>query len=125
MIDEAKQLAGVLDIRLGFTNLVCCVPLVNQRTVEPRQEDIILCSTRLNDLVRLARPKAIVMIGKLSSKFSPKLIDWDFTESCDILHPAAILRADPSQRIFAYQKALATLVDIFERTTNAAKTNDK
>lgn len=100
---------------LAFTNLIGCIPkdLQGRKIVEPEPETIKACSPRLNELVRLAQPTAVVMVGRLAAKWAPKLVDWDFEFSADIIHPAAILRLDQSQGPLAIQKTQVILRDLF------------
>lgn len=110
------SMAGMYDPpRLAFTNLVACIPKDEdgRKIVEPPKETIKACGPRLNDLVKLAKPQALVMVGKLSGKWVPQIVDYDFEHSADIIHPAAILRLDQSQRDLAIQKTQVVLRDLF------------
>lgn len=117
-IQEAQDAAGS-SLRMAFTNLIACIPLdaSGRKTVEPPKDSIAACKPRLQEMVSIARPRALVMVGKLSQKMCPKNIDWDFEASADIIHPAAILRADLSQQGLANQKVTVTLRDLFEELT--------
>lgn len=104
-------------IRCIYTNLVSCIPLdpnvPTKKMTEPPDWAIKACGDRLNELINLADPRAIIMVGKLSAKWCPKIVKRDFEFSADILHPAAILRADISQQGMAVQKTIITLEDLF------------
>ena len=118
MIEEAERMSR--PVGKLFTNLVGCIPRDVERgssykLSEPPPESIEACSPRLQELVNLSKPTAIVMIGKLAQKWCPKLIDYDFEHSLDIIHPAAILRMDLSQRGLAEQRTTIQLRDLFEK----------
>lgn len=115
LVLEALEDSGA-SLRLAYTNLIGCVPIDPEnrnKVVEPPREAVKACTPRLKDLVKLARPRALVMVGKASQKWCPKIIDWDFEHSIDIVHPAAILRADMSQRTMASQVCCVVLRDLF------------
>ena len=103
-----------------FTNLVACIPRDGEKgraykVTEPPKESIEACGPRLQELVKLANPRAIIMVGKLSQKWGPKIIDHDFEYSLDIIHPAALLRMDISQQGLAIQRTTVQIRDLFEK----------
>jgi len=118
MIHDAEDES--FDHRKVFTNLVACIPLGddNNKLAEPSKESILSCVPRLNHLVEVAQPKAIVMVGRLSQKYCPQVIDYNFDHSLDIMHPAAILRMDLSQRGLAEQRTMIQLRDFFLKVEN-------
>lgn len=94
-------------ISYAMTNLVGCIPLGEDgaKTAEPPKEAIKACSPRVNEMVVMCSPQLIVRVGKLAEK-------WYFTNAVpviDVLHPAAILRMDITQRGLAVQR---TIIDI-------------
>jgi DNA polymerase len=96
----------------AFTNLVACIPLDDnqQKFAEPSESSIKACSERLAECVRLCRPRAIVLVGQLAQKrYDPKDV-----RSVSIVHPAAILRADESQRGLAVKRCVITLRQLIE-----------
>ena len=103
--------------RIAFTNLIACIPLddANKKFAEPTKESIAACSPRLNEFVRLCKPRMIVRVGKLTEKHVPGWTQFGLSENhgpmTGIIHPAAILRADVSQQGLLYQAAVATLAD--------------
>jgi|TARA_R110000824_G_scaffold89320_8_gene219087 DNA polymerase len=102
-------------LRLAFTNLVGCIPLEGgSKAKGPPRGSIEACSDRLKEFVQLARPKAIVCVGKLTAKY---LLDDEFfidhsRYMVEILHPAYILRADESQKGLAVQRCEVVLEDL-------------
>ncbi len=97
-------------LRVAFTNLVGCIPLDDHRTkfAEPSKESIKACRNRLDEFIELCKPSLIVRVGKLSKKYYTPSSDISV---CDIVHPAAIIRADISQRGLMTQRAMITLSD--------------
>lgn len=126
LLDEiiAKSMFGPGYVKTGreltyaMTNLVACIPLGEDgaKTAEPPEESIKACAGRLREIVDIADPKLIVCVGLLSTKWVPKLCrpgkdveSW--APIVSIVHPAAILRADVSQRGLMIQRTVVTLAD--------------
>jgi len=102
--------------RICFTNLVGCVPKRELLTIgAPRATEIKACSGRLEDLLLLAKPRAIVMVGKLSSSWVPKILDYEPEASADLLHPSAILRGSAASQPLQIQRITVQLQDLFEK----------
>lgn len=77
------------ELRVCFTNLVCCIPKINGRkTGEPPKETVAACSARLDEFLCLCKPRMTVAVGDLAKKNLAELADVSIT------HPAAILRAE-------------------------------
>ena len=114
MIDEAKHYAGS-EVRVAYTTLVACrsVDSITGKAADPTREYLEACKPRLRELVNIAKPRAIVMVGKFSQKWCPKLIDHDFEFSVDIIHPDAMIQMDASQRPLIEQRTMLTLRDLF------------
>lgn len=104
-------------LRMAFTNLVGCIPIGDDgdKTREPSKESIKACEPRVVELVKLAKPKLVVFVGQLSEKTIVKAPGryGIGVPTVSIIHPAAILRADISQKGFAIQRAVVTLADAF------------
>lgn len=105
-------------LRVGFTNLVGCIPRGDDggKVAEPEDESIHACSGRLIDLVRIASPVLLVQVGKLAEtwltpgyKVSIPLPLRPNAATVKITHPAAILRARVDQREFFRQQCVVTL----------------
>ena len=114
-------------IRLAFTNLVACIPWDEDRRKvrAPERDEIEACSDRLNELVQIARPRAIVTCGKVPTKYlvgQAKFGDpWWLPDGDDglvrfveIVHPAAILQADKSQQGLMVQRATRIITDLLD-----------
>jgi len=98
----------------ALTNLVACIPLLKDESgrksklSDPPKEAIEACAPRLDEFLEIARPDAIVAVGKLSKKHLGS------RAVAGIVHPAAILRADVSQRGLAIQQSIVILRDVQE-----------
>jgi len=99
----------------AFTNLVACIPLDDSeaKVAEPPRESITACSTRLKEFLKLAKPKLVIFVGKLSAKHG-KLLVSEETQTAKVIHPAAILRMDVSQRGLAVQRTTVIIADAIE-----------
>lgn len=109
-----------------LTNLVGCIPREEDgnKAVEPEKKDIEACSIRLRDFVRICRPRLIVLVGALAKRHitgasqfrldeEPEQPEWiaegDSLRFAEIIHPAAILRANVTQRGLAIQRSIVTI----------------
>jgi len=118
-------------IRLGFTNLIACVPKeliyeeledgepgdfigVGSKIPEPDKEYIEACAPRLQEFYEIASPTKVVCVGKLAEKWAPKILDVAIEDTIGVMHPAAILRMDISQKGLAYQRVVVQLEDLFD-----------
>lgn len=115
-----------------MTNLVACIPLesAGKKFAEPPVESIKACAQRLQEFVKIVRPRLIVRVGVLAKKhvygqsdFSefqnmddPKFasLPWiprgKFLLFADLIHPAAILRMNRAQQGLAVQRCVVELL---------------
>lgn len=111
-------------LKWAITNLVSCIPLGDNgsKTEEPPEEAIEACLEKLYELITIAKPKAIIFVGKLSAKHvSPIEVKLtpnqpEISEACQftsIDHPAFILRSDVSFQELLIQRAVASVSDVF------------
>jgi uracil-DNA glycosylase len=66
------------------------------------------CSPRVEQMIELVSPKLIVLVGKIAEAAYRKLPKNEIP-TISILHPAAILRADISQKGLAIQRTVIAL----------------
>lgn len=77
----------------AITNIVSCRPTdnVGGKNRAPNQDEIINCRPRLTEfLVRVAKPKVIVLLGRVAKNNGP---EWDGVPILHMHHPAYLLRA--------------------------------
>lgn len=111
-IAEAFGNCPGLDLRLCFTNLVCCIPKdeTNKKVGEPDKECITACEQRLIEFIYLCQPKLLVCVGDLAEKYA----GWGSSaEVIKITHPAAILRAEIVRQSLMNQKVVVILENAF------------
>lgn len=103
-------------VRLGFTNLVACIPLGDdgKKAVEPPADAIAACSTRLHECFSLANPKGLVFVGKLPSSVLGAIKPYSEGLSTTITHPAAILRAEKQNQGLMIQNCIVSIADLFD-----------
>lgn len=112
MITEATG-DGIVP-KMFFTNLVGCIPKDGGgKAKEPPKASIKACADRVADVVELAKPKAVVAVGRLAAKYGPDQI------TKEVVHPAAILRANVAQRGLAIQRVVAQLREVIDGVTDA------
>jgi uracil-DNA glycosylase len=108
-------------VRIGFTNVVCCIPRDEdgRKAIEPDHEAILQCRDRLSEFVDLCKPRLVVCVGKLAKdyldrgyKHSLKLPEG--TAQIDVTHPAAILRANIAQQGLMFQRCVVQIANAVE-----------
>lgn len=114
LLDRMISDAGLGPLRLAFTNLVACIPIDDKGKKEPKKDHIEACSSRLREICDITKPNIVVMVGKLSTKWVPKIINKLPLQKVSIIHPAAILRADVTQKGLAIQQTIVRLRDLAE-----------
>lgn len=118
MIEDVT--AAYPGISYGITNLVGCLPYKTSKSHEPTKEQIEACLPKLREFICfIARPKAIIMVGDLSSEYVPIVIESlpekvrpQYMEH--IYHPAFILRSDITRRGLLIQTTTVKIGDVFE-----------
>ena len=108
-------------VSLGFTNLVACIPLGDdgKKVAEPSEESVEACRERLTEIISLAKPKGIVLVGKLAEKYVPMATERLPTDKntpkvqwASITHPAAILRAEKQNQGLLVQGCVVNIADL-------------
>lgn len=102
-----------LELRIAFTNLVCCIPLGEdgKKTSNPDPAEVLSCKPRLLEFIELCHPKLIVMVGDDAERYLPK---WKLSQKLvKIIHPSAILRKPMAQQRASIHKATIILRDAF------------
>lgn len=96
-----------------MTNLIACIPIGDDgaKTLEPSDESILACRGRVEEVHNLVRPRLIVCVGRLSRKWLDRVIPHREAKAIDLIHPAAILRGDDSQKPLAIQRCVVALSD--------------
>lgn len=102
-------------LRFGYTNLIACIPLdeSGSKVKEPPEESIKACAPRLQEIIAMCKPKLIVCVGQLPSKWLDRVIPHREAPSVQIAHPAAIMRMEGFQQGLATQQVVVTLRDAF------------
>ena len=129
-IKEALSNCPGADLRMCYTNLVCCIPKEGAgkaKFKEPPKEAIEACSARLNEFVNLCEPSAIVLVGDLAEKhiqgqaqfggkYEPNTPGWSgrIIDFVKITHPAAIIRAEVVRQELMYHKSVVILENLFQ-----------
>ena len=116
------RIIGVADpdyLKLAYTNLIACIPLdeTGTKVSEPPKKAIAACKPRLKEILSLCKPKAVVAVGKIPHKHIQTLVDFEVRRVTAIIHPAAILRMDISQKGLATQRTTIILSDLFNDLT--------
>lgn len=113
-------------VRVALTNLVGCIPLdeAGNKFTEPPDEQVRACQQRLKEFIELADPKLIVCVGKLAHDW----LDQGYRHALklskpvplvQIVHPAAILRANVAARGLMIQRAVLALRNAVEEHCHA------
>lgn len=125
LLDEIIKNSVGSRYRVALTNLVGCIPRADPKDlqqlkvadksgkIDPPEEAIRACAPRLREFVRMCRPSLIVCVGKLATKWASTSEDptGSGCHRVDVVHPAAILRMDVSQKGLAIQRATIAIAD--------------
>lgn len=113
-IEAALKQTGIVKPAMFFSNLVGCIPYdleASKKFMEPSKEVIEACQPRILQVIEMCKPSIIVRVGNLAKKHIPNgLAEYTF----DIVHPAAILRADEQNRGLLIQNCVLTLADMLD-----------
>lgn len=109
----AEEALGGL-VRVAFTNLVLCIPYSPDgvgKIDEPEPDHVTACKGRLEEFLRIAKPRLVVAVGACAKKWlapgykhSVKIPNG--AKLIDIVHPAFILRMNVAQRGLARQRCV-------------------
>ncbi len=115
IVDDA--LGHAPHVRVAFTNLVLCIPYSPDgvgKTEEPDADHVIACSGRLGEFLRIARPRLVVAVGAYAKKwlapgYRHSVPLPDGVKLIDVVHPAAVLRANVAQRGLMRQRCVVQI----------------
>lgn len=106
-------------VTLGYVNLLACIPLSDGRVCSPPAASVGACRPRVEELVWLASPKLLVLLGKEpvqymgeSAKIPHKLPAG--LPRLEMVHPAIVARQDPSMRAVLRRRCVAALAGAIE-----------
>ena len=119
---EGNRAVPRFPLRVSFTNLVACIPREDGgKATEPDDESIEACRPRLEQFIALAQPRLIVSVGSLARdwlaqgyRYSIRL-PQPLPAQIEIIHPAAILRANSAQQSLMVRKCVVTLTNAFAK----------
>ncbi len=115
-------------LRRAFCNLVACYPREAKAAGigVPDGEEIEACAERLREFVSLARPRLVVFVGSLATKWWPRSVPEYFwkCQTTHIYHPAAIMRMPELQRDQEYQRSQMTIERAVRQMENPAPAAD-
>jgi len=98
-------------VKLGFTNVIGCIPKMDGRKVsDPPKYAIKNCNTRLDEIIALSKPELIVAVGTIAKKE----LDRKNYKYCEITHPAVIMRANIAQQPLAIQRCEIVLSNAWD-----------
>lgn len=104
-------------MRIGYTYAVGCISYdeSGRKVKDSPKSAIKACRIRLEEIIKISKPKAIVRVGKLPEKeISEERYPDSNLKLESIIHPAAIMRADISQKGLWTQRNIVTLKDLVE-----------
>lgn len=116
LLNQIISSAELDSYRLGFTNVVACIPLDpdGDKVHDPHKLHVKACSERLNEIIEIANPNYIVAVGKVADKYLKQKKLHENYEYVTITHPGAILRMDVTQKGLQYQRAVIALNDLMD-----------
>lgn len=105
------------NLRLAYTNLVCCMPRDHEgmKVHDPEREQVISCSERLIEFISIASPRLIITLGDMPKKWlNPQSKDHiEITNKIpkvSMEHPAVILyETDSVNKPLVIKRQILTL----------------
>jgi uracil-DNA glycosylase len=118
LLDQMIEASFPRTTRYAITNLVACIPRDDddKKTEEPPDESILACAPRLIEFVDMCNPKLLIAVGKLAehwldTKFMRRVRVKESIPRVAIVHPAAILRANPAAQSILIKRNIIALQD--------------
>lgn len=108
LLDSIIHRAGLRPGQYALTNLVACYPrkAKAEGVNEPPPDAVKACRPRVEELRAICQPTLVVAVGKLAAKHQ--------AHDLELIHPAAILRLDVSQKGLAIQRCVVSLANAVE-----------
>jgi uracil-DNA glycosylase family 4 len=107
-------------VKIGFTNIVGCIPREGlQKISEPTAEQIQQCAPRLAEFLALCSPRLVVLVGAVAATWmrpgyvNPVQIPKG-VKTCEIEHPAAIIRAPEAAKGWKIQRCIVVVRNAVE-----------
>jgi uracil-DNA glycosylase len=110
--------------RIGFTNIVACIPrLEGEEKIEPDADQITSCRPRLEEIIKIANPRLIFAVGSQSRD----VLTQGYTHSTripkgcmvvHIVHPAWILRQTVAFQGLEIQRVCCVIKDAIRELEN-------
>ncbi len=126
LLDRIIERSVPEEVSYALTNLVCCIPRDEDgsKTSVPPDEAIEACASRLKQFVRLANPRLIIAVGQLPKDWLEEDQKYSITfhkkiPRVNIIHPAAILRANIAQQGLMIQRCIVNVSTGITRYLNA------
>lgn len=117
MLTLAFQFQGKKTPSILIANVLCCFPIdLEEHTLSDRKfrapdpSEAEACLPHVEQLIDIARPKALVLLGKVASKFIPRR---DGMPTLELVHPSYIRRKG-GQTSNEYKRFYLTLRKFWE-----------
>jgi uracil-DNA glycosylase len=108
---------------VGFTNLVGCIPRDDGGLAKaadgPDDDQVGACTPRLQEIVRIADPALLVLVGKQSQEwitpgYKHSIRFHKSIKTVGIIHPAAIMRQNVANQSVAWQRCVVQVATALE-----------
>ena len=112
LLDDILKQALPPDLSYAITNVVACIPrdtsqpLEQEKFRQPTKDEIDACKPRLLEFIDIAKPKAIILIGKIANK--TKHVASLKLPTLAIVHPAYMLRNGGTKSV-DYKRTILTI----------------
>lgn len=108
--EAADEVRGPV-VRYALTNLVACRPTDEDgNNRPPAKDEVKACRPRLVELIRMASPKVVVLMGRPAKSYFPQ---EELTDGVLVLttgHPAATLYDEDATQALKYRRLVQTMV---------------
>lgn len=102
----------------AITNLILCRPCdgLGMKNRDPSEKEIENCSQHLEEVLEIAKPKLIVLLGRVAKTVFHTTYNGRFDEDkiLDLYHPAYVLRSGGSKSGI-YAECLEELIDFLSK----------
>jgi uracil-DNA glycosylase family 4 len=109
--------AGGDDLRLVYTNLVACRPTPPKTggNRPPSAEEVSACQPRLAEIIRIFRPKTIILLGKIPQLYAYAAIGQAGSDAqiVEVPHPSSLLHTGGEQSP-NYPRYVASFEEAFD-----------
>lgn len=118
-LDEQSRERTVLDVRCCFSNVISCIPRDEdwQKVGKPEATELQACLPRLKELVAMAKPKLVILLGVEAAKWvglQRGTLGLGNVKVIEVVHPAYIIRANVVQQPLEIKRCVLAMAAAYQ-----------